>query len=189
MKKHRIILISLAVLAVWALPSAGVPVIVPAQPVAVYSATVNASPDKVYDAFAKYFADKGYVLDTADRAAGLITTVKTPITDKEVLMYFKKVTPDTIGWRETGARFEYCDCGLADIGPKTVWKNLFYSFTVNIKKVTGTTTEFTVKTRFWAEVYRMRAFAVLEYQNDWDCASTGEYETKLIEEIKTNYLK
>ena len=189
MKKHWIILLSLAVLALWVLSSAAAPVIVPTQPEAVYSATVNTSPDKVYDAFAKYFADKGYVLDTADKAAGLITTVKTPITDKEVLMYFKKVTPDTSGWRETGARFEYCDCGLADVGPKTVWKNLFYSFTVNIKKVTGTATEFTVKTRFWAEVYRMRAFAVLEYQNDWDCASTGEYETKLIEDIKTNYLK
>ncbi len=160
------------------------PVIVPTQPEAVYSATVNASPDKVYDAFARYFADKGYVLDTADKAAGLITTAKTQITDKEVLMYFKKVAPDTSGWRETGARFEYCDCGLANIGPKTVWKNLFYTYTVSIKKVTGTSSEFTVKTRFWAEVYRMKPFVILEYESDWDCASTGQYETRLIEEIK-----
>jgi hypothetical protein len=189
MKKNLVLLLSLCALAACALTCAAAPVIVPTQPEAVYSATVSASPDKVYDAFVKYFADKGYVLDTNDRAAGTITTIKTPITDKEVLMYFKKVATDTSGWRETGARFDYCDCGLADIGPKTVWKNLFYSFTVNIKKVTGTTTEFTVKTRFWAEVYRMRAFAVLEYQNDWDCASTGQYETKLIEEIKAGYLK
>jgi len=189
MKKCFVSLLSFSVLLLWAISGAAVTPIVPVQPDTVHSATVNASTDKVYDAFVKYFTDNGYVLDTADRAAGTITTVKTQITDKEVLMYYKKVAPDTSGWRQTGAKFGYCDCGLADIGPKTVWKNLFYTYTVTIKRLSGTSTEFTVKTHFWAELYRMKAFAILEYEKDWECASTGEYENKVIEEIKTNYLK
>jgi hypothetical protein len=190
MKKNLFVFfLCLAVMALWAVWCPAVTPIVPAQPTTVYSATVTASTDKVYDAFVKYFADKGFTLETADRAAGKITTVKTQITDKEIVTYFRKVVPDTSGWRDKGMNFGYCDCGLAPIAPKLAWKNLYYTYAVDIKKVNSTTTQFTVRTRFWTELYKLRAFAVLEYDSDWDCASTGEYEKKLIEEIKTNYLK
>ncbi len=189
MKKYLVLFVSLTILALWALSSAAAPVITPAQPVAVYNATVNAGADKVYDAFVKYFADKGYVLDTNDRAAGTITTIKTIVTDEEVIAYYRDVTGDKSGYKAKGVNFGYCDCGLAETGAKKIWKTLSYTYTVDIKKVSGGTTTFTVKTRFWTEQHKMLAFAILEYQNDWECASTGEYETRLIEEIKTKYLK
>jgi hypothetical protein len=189
MKKKLVLCLSFSVLAIWALTCAAAPVIVPTQPEAVYSATVNASTDKVYDAFVKYFADKGYVLETNDKAAGTITTLKTIVTDEEVVAYYRDVTGDKSEYKTKGVNFGYCDCGLAETGAKKIWKTLSYTYTVDIKKVTGTTTQFTVTTRFWTEQYKMLAFAILEYQKDWNCASTGEYEKKLIEEIKTNYLK
>ena len=70
-------------------------------------------------------------------------------------------------------------------GPRRCGRTSFIPTPSALKKVTGTSSEFTVKTRFWAEVYRMNAVRrSSSIESDWDCASTGEYETKLIEEIK-----
>ncbi len=189
MKRNLPILVSLAILAVWAVTCGAAPVIAPTQPGAEYTETINASPDKVYDALVKYFGDKGFVLDTADKAAGTIVTVKTQITDKEIISYYRDMTGDKKEYKVKGVNFGYCDCGLAETGSKKIWQNLFYNYTVDIKKLNDKTTALTVKARFWTEQYKMLAFAILEYQSDWECASTGEYERKLIEEIKANYLQ
>ncbi len=189
MKKNYVLFLSLAVLAIGALTCAAAPVITPVQPTAEYTETVNASPDKVFDAFVKYFADNGITLETSDKSFGTIITDRIEITDNEVIPYYRKVTGDKSEYKDKGVNFGYCDCGMPDIGFKGIWRNLYYKYTVQIKKVNGNTTQFRVKAKFWTELYKMMAFAVVEYQNDWDCASTGEYEKKLIEEIKTNYLK
>ncbi|MBN2224994.1 MAG: hypothetical protein JW765_09995 [Deltaproteobacteria bacterium] len=187
MKKKLVLCLSFSVLAIWALTCAAAPVAVP-TPGAGITETVNAGSDTVYDAFVKYFADNGYVLDSADKPAGTITTIRMEVTDKEVVSYYRNVTGDKSEYKTKGLNFGYCDCGLPQKG-RLIWQNLYYSYTVDIKKVTDKTTQVTVKARFWTELYKQLAFALVEYDSDRDCVSTGEYEKKLIEEIKAKYLK
>jgi hypothetical protein len=189
MKKSIVLLISLTVVAAWALSCAAGDVITPKQPDTEYTATVSASPDEVYAAFVKYFADNGYTLETADKSMGIIVTDKKEITDKDIIPFYKDVTGDKSEYKVKGVNLGYCDCGMPDMGWKKFWRSLFCSYTVGIKKADGNKTQFKVKAKFWTQRFQEKAFAVLEYEGDWDCVSTGQYETKLIEDIKTKYLK
>jgi hypothetical protein len=187
MKKNLILLLSVSLIAFYALSCATIPLIVP-KPLEVENIeTVNATFDEVYNAFIQYFTDKGYSLKTADKFTGNIVTNDIEITDRQIELYYRDTTGDKKEYLKKGMNFGYCDCGLPKIG--LFWKNLFYTYTVDIKKVDDKNTQFRVKTKFWTELYKPRPFAIITYEGDWECASSGEYEKKVIEEVKTNYLK
>jgi hypothetical protein len=188
MKKYLLLLLPLSVFAIWILSSSAAPAVAPGPPGGAATETISASPDKVYDAFVQYFADKSYTLETADKSTGTIVTGRIGITDKEIVPYYRDVTGDKKEYKEKGVNFGYCDCGLPQKG-RLIWQKLYYSYTVEIKKISDKTTELTVKARFWTELYKPLAFALTEYDSDRECVSSGEYETKLIDEIKNGYLK
>jgi len=162
---------------------------------------VDMSFDEVYGAFIQYFNDKGIPIETPDKFTGEIETKDIMITDMFIADFLKKdksspyygmslrKISESIG--KNGVKLSYCDCGLAKyrVGMKTyVWQNLFYRYKVNIKEEKNNKTSFRVKALFWTEIFRIWDFWVT-YEGTWDCASSGEYEKKVIEEIKTNYLK
>jgi hypothetical protein len=187
MKRNLILLFSISIIMVCILSCATIPPIVPKQLETENIETANATFDEVYNAFIQYFTDKGCSLKTADKFTGYIVTNDIEITDKQIVIYYRDTTGDKRGYLKKGMNFGYCDCGLPKIG--LFWKNLFYTYTVGIKRVDDKNTQFRVKTRFWTELFKPRPFVVAIYEGDWECASSGEYEKKVIEEIKTNYLK
>lgn len=149
--------------------------------------TVNASFDEVYDAFVRYFSDKGLPLANTDKFTGNITTRNIEITDKSLNQYYLNVTGDNKNYLKAILNFGYCDCGQ----PNTHYvssKNLSYKYIVDIKRLNNKSTQFRVDVRFWTELHKIQINYVT-YEGDWECASSGEYEKKVIEEIKTNYLK
>jgi hypothetical protein len=187
MKKNFLLLLSISLIVVCALSSAAAPpVIVPKQLDIQNTETVNASFDEVYNAFIKYFNDKGYTLKTTDNSAGSIVTNDIQITDEYVVSYYVKQTGDRKELLEKGMNLGYCDCGLPE------WRlhpiKLYYRYTVDITKISDKSTQFGVKAAFWTELYKESGL-VKFYKGNWDCASTGVYEKQVIDDIKTNYLK
>jgi hypothetical protein len=189
MKRIFVLLFSLSLIVAYAISCATFPeTIVPKEPETQYIETVMVSSDKVYDAFIKYFADKGYSLKTADESIGYIFTNEIQITDRQIELYYRDKTGDKREYLKKGMNFGYCDCGIPTIGLFS--KNLYYTYAVDISKVDDKTTQFSVKTTFWTELFGGDPVigVVITKKGDWDCASSGEYEKKVIDEIKTNYL-
>jgi len=172
--------------------------------------TVDVPYDKVFSAFIDYFNDNNYTIITSDDFTGKMVTDDIMITDtymidyyyayikeNQIEPYYKKSRGQLNRMLLNGekVRFDYCDCGNAmplsyyklnkDYND---WQNLFYHYEIDIKKESNDSTSFRVQTKFWTELFKV-GFMSYSYEGIWDCYSTGEYEKKLIEEIKTKYLK
>lgn len=193
MKRNLILLFCISIIALYALSCATVPPrVTPASSLTENETiiTVNASFDKVYDAFIRYFSDKGFTLDNGDKFSGHITTNDIEITDETLNIHYRDVTgaKGNYDYLKAILKFEYCDCGQPNT-KSIISKNLYYKYIVDIKKVNDKSTQFRVITKFWTELYEYHGFYVFTYEGDWECASSGEYEKKVIDDIKTNYLK
>jgi hypothetical protein len=172
--------------------------------------TVDVPSDKVFDAFVDYFKDKNLTLTTSDDFTGKIITDDIMITDTNMYEFYydyvkeNKVEPyygmhkgqfNRMLLDGEKVRLEYCDCGNAmhlslskSKNKYNEWQNLFYHYEIDIRKESSTTTSFRVQTKFWTELFTFGGI-YFSYEGIWDCYSTGEYEKKLIEEVKTKYLK
>lgn len=184
MKRILVLLLSCSLVGICAIYCAAAHEIIPKQLEIQNTETVNARFDDVYNAFVKYFGDNGYTLKTADNSTGSIITNDTQITDEYLVSYYVKQTGDRKELLEKGMNFGYCDCGLP-VGLQPF--SLYYRYSVDIKKLTDKSTQFTVKATFWTDLYKpIGVFKTLK--GSWDCVSSGEYEKKVIEEVKTDYL-